>query len=96
MMTSPTLERTTCPNDNEAAPLQSNDMTMTQVLTQECFKMLSLREVAEALGVAPITIERLVARGTLPFYRVARRLRFRPADISAWLERQRTDSINRS
>lgn len=74
---------------------QPNLMTTTHALSRECLKLLTLREVAESLRVAPITVQRLVARRVLPVYRVARRLFFRETDISSWLEAQRTDPIER-
>lgn len=62
----------------------------------EGLKLLSLREVASVLRVAPATIERLVVRRIIPVYRVARRLMFRQEDIAYWLEKQRTDSADRA
>ena len=41
------------------------------------------RELAKLLGVAEITVRRLVDRGDLPFYRVGRLKRFRRADVSS-------------
>jgi excisionase family DNA binding protein len=53
--------------------------------------LLSVNEVAGLLGVTRGTIyRRLIRDGELPAYRVGERLRFRPADVDAYLERNRT------
>lgn len=44
---------------------------------------------AAQLAVSRRTIYRLVASGDLPAVRVGERLRFRPAEIDAYLERDR-------
>lgn len=96
MMTSPSPERGSPSHSNGSVLSQSDSMTTTPALSLDGLKLLSLREVAQTLRVAPITIERLVAKRVLPVYRVARKLLFRPKDISQWLERQRTDSHEHS
>lgn len=78
--------------DNRVAPSQPNPMTTTQALPVECFPLLSLREVAELLCVAPVTVYRLVEKRAIPVYRIARRLRFSRVDITRWMARQRKDS----
>jgi excisionase family DNA binding protein len=42
-------------------------------------------EVAGILSVQPDTVRRWAARGELPCVRLGRLLRFRPADIDAWI-----------
>jgi len=44
------------------------------------------RELADLLGVAVITVRRLVDRGDLPYYRVGRQKRFRREDVEAYLD----------
>lgn len=83
-------------NDDRVVPLQPDPMTTTHALPGERLKLLSLREVAETLRVAPVTIHRLVARRALPVYRIARKLFFRHQDVMTWLEGQRTDSLGRT
>lgn len=70
-------------------------MHTTHALPMEGLKLLSLREVAALLRVAPVTVYRLVSRRLLPVYRIAHKLRFREKDVWCWLERRRTDSIDR-
>lgn len=54
-------------------------------------KLLTLREVAEALQVSEKTIRRLVSRGELVGFKVGDRgqLRVKSEDLEAYLERQR-------
>jgi len=52
-------------------------------------RLLTTQEVADLLRVKVITIRRLLARGELAAVKVGRVLRFRMADIEAYLERNR-------
>jgi excisionase family DNA binding protein len=45
----------------------------------------NVREVAQHLGLAPVSVYRLVRRGRLPAARVGGRWRFAPDEIAAWL-----------
>jgi excisionase family DNA binding protein len=51
--------------------------------------LLSVNEVAALLGISRPTVYRLARRGDLASYRVGERLRFRPTEIEAYLERNR-------
>lgn len=51
--------------------------------------LYSVREVADALGVHPETIRRLIHDGRLDAVRVGRSLRVAPASLDGFLERQR-------
>ena len=53
---------------------------------------MSLIEVADALGVAPHYVYRLVAQRRLPYFKIGRLLRFEPDDIAAWLQSVRIES----
>ena len=46
---------------------------------------LSTGEAAEALGVTPRTLYRLVDGGTLPAYRIGRLIRVRSDDLASYL-----------
>jgi excisionase family DNA binding protein len=48
--------------------------------------LLSTAQVAQLLGLSPKTIQRLVARGSLPCYHIGRLVRFAPGDVFRWLE----------
>lgn len=57
-------------------------------------KLLTLREVADALQVSERTIRRLVSRGDLTGFKVGDRgqVRVRNEDLEAYLERQRVQA----
>lgn len=46
----------------------------------------TVKALAEKLSVVPLTIYRLVDQGKLPAVRIGRTIRFKPADIDAFLE----------
>lgn len=50
-------------------------------------RLLSIREVANVLGVHRNTVHRLVNAGELHPVRIGRLPRFRPGDVEAFLER---------
>lgn len=49
---------------------------------------LTVREVAKLLKISDKTVRRLMARGSLPFFRVGAQVRFRRVDIEAWVDAQ--------
>ena len=51
--------------------------------------LLTVRGVCDVLRVSKQTVYRLTARGELPSTRVGDRLRFAPADIREYVERNR-------
>ncbi len=51
-------------------------------------KLLTVREVAERLGVCRATVYAMVERGELPHVRIASAIRFHPADLAAYLARR--------
>jgi excisionase family DNA binding protein len=53
---------------------------------------MSLPDVAAFLDVSPATVYRLVDRGFLTVYRVARRLRFTKQDVMQFLENAKTSA----
>ncbi len=52
--------------------------------------LLSVMQVAHLLNVSRLTIYRLIERGALPVYRIARRLRFAKSDLRDYLDNSRT------
>ncbi len=50
-------------------------------------KFLTVREVAERLGVCRATVYAMVERGELPHVRIGNRVRFHVADLGAALAR---------
>ena len=49
----------------------------------------TVKEVAQALKVSPITIYRMVGDGRLKAVRIGKALRFTPADLKAFLGEER-------
>lgn len=53
--------------------------------------LLTVKEVASQLGCSSCTVYRMVERSEIPFIRLkARDIRFRPADVEAWVEKRKT------
>lgn len=46
----------------------------------------TVRTLAEKLAINPMTVYRLVNQGKLPAVKVGKSIRFKPADIDAFLE----------
>ena len=54
-------------------------------------RLLTTREVADRLGLAPETVLRWAKRGKLPaVYLSSRAIRFREKDLADWLEQRTT------
>jgi excisionase family DNA binding protein len=50
-------------------------------------RLLTINELSDRLAISRDTVYRLVRSGALPSVRVGERLRFRPTDVDAYLER---------
>lgn len=57
--------------------------------TPDRLPLIDLQAVAARLGVNDRFVRRLVAEDRITFYKVGRLLRFDPAEIEAWLNRNR-------
>ena len=53
--------------------------------------LIDINGVAEALGVTPRHIQRLVSERRIPFLKIGRFVRFDPAELNVWLGQQRVD-----
>ncbi len=49
-------------------------------------ELLDYRELAEYLGLSPITLRKKVSEKEIPYTKVGGRVRFRRTDIDRWLE----------
>lgn len=49
-------------------------------------KILTITEVAERLGMHPVTVYRLVKESRLPVFRIGRMLRFDADELERWIE----------
>lgn len=47
---------------------------------------LTVQALADQLDIAPLTVYRLVKQGKIPAVRIGRSIRFRPAEIDAFLD----------
>jgi excisionase family DNA binding protein len=71
-----------------AAPvLQGAAPARLRVLARGAERLLTVREVAERLGVCTATVYGLCTRGELPHVRVSNAIRIRPRDLDAVLAR---------
>jgi len=57
-------------------------------------KLLSVKELAELLGLSPHTVYRLSARRLIPVQRIRRRVLFVPSRVEAWLAHQPGTPVN--
>lgn len=48
-------------------------------------QFLTVQALADQLAIAPLTVYRLVKYGKIPAIRIGRSIRFRPAEIDAFL-----------
>ena len=67
------------PTQSAAAPRESKE-------AKGAGGLLTAKETATALGISNKTIYRLAKEGRIPYVRIHSSLRFRQADIDAWLE----------
>jgi excisionase family DNA binding protein len=51
-------------------------------------KLLSVKELADLLGLSPHTVYRLSAQRLIPVQRIRRRVLFVPSRVEAWLAHQ--------
>jgi len=56
--------------------------------------LLDSDAVAEALGVTPRHVRRLVTERRIPFLKVGRFVRFDPAALNVWLDEQRVEPMS--
>jgi excisionase family DNA binding protein len=63
----------------------------TTVVTTTRGPLLDVDAVAEALGVTPRHIRRLVAERRIPFFKVGKFVRFDPGALDLWLDQRQVD-----
>ena len=64
-------------------------MSITKQYKQEKFlfdNLITIKELADYIGVSPKTVQNWVAYRTIPFVRVGGKTRFRKTRIEAWLQ----------
>lgn len=68
--------------------------TIIQRLTA-CTRPLTAPQLAEFLGVRPITVYRQAARGAIPSFRIGYAVRFDGREIARWLDAgQKKERVN--
>jgi excisionase family DNA binding protein len=66
-------------------------MTVAQNVLEEDLAFLNLKEVAEILRIAPISVYRLIAKQGIPVYRTCRKILFKKQDVVAFIEKRRQE-----
>jgi excisionase family DNA binding protein len=61
-------------------------------MTDPLPRLVSIDELAAALGTSPRHVRRLVAERRVPYVKVGRWVRFDTATVTEWLEHHRVDS----
>lgn len=56
-------------------------------------RLLTLREAAALLSVSERTVWQLGADGQIPQVRIGRAVRYDPADLRRWIEKQKRNSV---
>jgi excisionase family DNA binding protein len=59
-------------------------------------ELLKVEEAAEALGMSPRHVRRLVQERRIAFHRFGRSIRIDPADIAVYIEASRVEPITES
>jgi len=58
--------------------------------------LIDVDELAKWLGVEVVFVRRLVAERRIPFLKIGKFVRFDPAEVSAWIDRQRVNPTSQS
>ena len=56
-------------------------------------RLLDMAEVADWLATTPRHVQRLVTERRIPFVKIGHFVRFDPADVTAWIEGQKTPEV---
>lgn len=71
-------------------------MPTTRSTSDRLRHLISISDVAEALGVDVRHVRRLVQERRIPYIKWGHLLRFDPAEIEAWIDRNRHDPSRRT
>lgn len=66
----------------------------TGMTTETTTSLLDVNQVAERLCVSTRFVRRLVDERRIPFCKLGKFVRFDPADIDAWVQARRVDSVS--
>ena len=59
-------------------------------------RFISYTETAQFLGISRPTIDRLIARGEIPSYKIGKRRLFDPEELVEWVKSHRNDKPRKS
>lgn len=76
----------TAPRGEVPTAERARDQATLEPRTPALPKLLTVRELAQVLGIHEKTVYDWVAKGQLPCVRLGNRLRFLPSDVSRWLQ----------
>lgn len=74
--------------DNSAKSIQLLDIKTELFDIANCLGVMSLEEVAAALGQQPVTIRKWVARREIPFVTIGRKTAFNRDSVVDWLHKK--------
>jgi len=75
------------------APRQPQESTTSDQAENTDFDFMNLKEAAEALRVAKISMYRLVEKRAIRFYRICNKILFKRQDLMKFIEERGTDRI---
>lgn len=58
-------------------------------------RTLSIREAVQETGIAERTLRTLISNRAIPYVKVGKYVRFKPADLGAWLEANTRPALDR-
>jgi excisionase family DNA binding protein len=81
----------------QSGPSEEDDMSITRRTdTPRLARLLTIDQVADALGVDVRHVRRLVHERRIPYIKWGHLLRFDPADIAAWVDAYRRQPRSRN
>ncbi len=58
-------------------------------------KLVSIKEIAELTGLSVSSIYKRTSIGAIPYYKVGKRVLFKPSEINRWLEDLKVEVRNK-
>lgn len=55
--------------------------------------LLKIKDVSELIGTSPAGVYKMIYNRQIPFVKLGKRIRFKPAQISAWISKNSYDNI---
>lgn len=64
-------------------------------MPEQSENLISFKEAADLLGVAPITIRKWTSDKLIPFYKLGRSVRFSKTELMEWVRSKHVDPVPR-